>query len=126
MTDDNQAIDRNKIETHMRLHTYKNGAMSDCFICEYDSFHQCFHTKEGADCKVIYVPEMRARDRLVIGTNSKRTYLRFSITRFKKDLRNRNPEFEYVGDEDMERYEGISFSPEFANKIKKSISDMGF
>lgn len=79
-------------ESTMGLHTYSNGAMSDCFI------------KRDGD----------SSERLIIGTNKKRTYLRFQILRFNHDTEDKN----------MER--SISFSPEYAAKIVKSIKAMGF
>ena len=119
-------INSDVIEIHKGLHTYKNGAMSDCFVREFNSCHivELKETQKGV--AFVATATKRNSERLIIGTDSGRKYLRFSITRFDKDPRNRNIEFEYVGDEDMNRYEGVSFSPEFAKKIKKSISDMGF
>ena len=101
-------------ETHLGLHTYSNGGMSDCFIVEENS--------AWVDDK----PVMKIHNRLIIGRGKKADKLRFQILRFRKRLEPFPTDWEYVGDEDMDRYAGFGCSSDMAVKIKESIIKMGF
>ena len=105
-----------KKETHLGLHTYSNGAMSDCFI--FEEFNLIDKTNN--------TPLRKAHNRLIIGTDKNKTYLRFQLVRFEQRLQPEPSKWEYVGDAEMDRYSGFSCSPQMAVQIKNTITKMGF
>ncbi len=118
--------DEFKKEFINELHTYSNGAQSRYFDSEYTSI--------SIPSSLGDIPKIITCSRLIIGTDAKRKYVRFQLLRFervldgefrKKNSKNLRPDdWEYVGDKDMERFEGISFSPETMKEIAKTILKM--
>lgn len=122
------------------IHKYSNGGKSFYIDTEYVSSWQLSKSKVRSDGSILpdWIPSTTALERLIIGTDDKRSYIRFQVLRFTKrhetlfqydfpePVRKPYPEtpFEYVGDENMERFTGISFTPETMMKIIEQIKEL--
>lgn len=120
------------------IYEWSNGART--FAVEVQRTSNWFTTYEfqpTGGTKEVYYSRTLSLDRLVIGKNGSR--YRFQIIRFTKQLEDyyiernlrklpvpkpRPQDFEYVGDEWMERYEGLSLTEETLKKVLIMIGQL--
>jgi hypothetical protein len=125
--------DKNLIEGTLGLDRLAKGGMVTAWYSEYNS---CWDTNGNV--------RTRSHDRLIIGTDAQRSYVRLEVMRFARDMTREfkepykcshtSPEnrdlhehpdgFEYVGDEDMHRFCGIRFTTTTMRNIISEINQM--
>lgn len=109
-------------ETELNTHTYTNGA-KDCYVDKIYVSKGERPTRVRLDGSItpvaIPIPTELTRERLTIGTDSKKSYIRFEVKVFTK-----HPASECWELQKVKRYYGISFTLKTMKKIANYIESI--